>query len=264
MLVDFHTHVHAYRSGDERDAALECIRENAIITVAASVDTATWNETLSLARSSALRGKKLIIPTFGIHPSYCAGLPENEGELAALLEPYLCASPVVGEIGLDFYWEKKTPHETQERVFRCILDHCERTKKYCVVHTKGAESHIAKILSDFPHAKPVIHWYDGPDSAYDVFLSRGYMQTFGCEVRCSDRIKALLARTPLELLLSETDNPESEVWLGGEDSSPLLIKRVVRDIADVKRIGYAEAESILQKNAERIFKASNIDPYNGY
>ncbi|MGI5097728.1 TatD family hydrolase [Treponema socranskii] len=261
MLVDFHTHLHAYRRGDERDAALECIRENAILTVASSVDRATWDETLSEARSFALHGENLIIPTFGIHPSYCAGLPESEGELAALLEPYLCASPVVGEIGLDFYWEKKIPHETQERVFRCILDHCERTEKYCVVHTKGAESRIADILADFPHVKPVIHWYDGPDSPYDVFLSRGYMQTFGCEVRYSDRIKALLDRTPLEFLLSETDNPTGEVWLGGEDSSPLLIKRVVHDIAKVKGIEDAEAESILQKNAEKILAASNIGQY---
>ena len=259
MLVDFHTHLHAYRRGDERDAALECIRQNAILTVASSVDRATWNETLSLASLGFHAGKKLIIPTFGIHPSYCAGLPESERELADLLEPYLCASPIIGEIGLDFYWEKEISHETQERVFRCILDHCERTKKYCVVHTKGAESRIARILADFPHAKPVIHWYDGPDSAYDIFLSRGYMQTFGCEVRYSDRIKALLARTPLEFLLSETDNPTGEVWLGGEDSSPLLIKRIVHDIAEVKGIEYADAESILQKNAEKILASANID-----
>ncbi|MFC2387750.1 hypothetical protein, partial [Treponema socranskii] len=59
------------------------------------------------------------------------------------------------------------------------------------------------------------------------------------------------------------DNPTGEVWLGGEDSSPLLIKRVIQDIAKVKRIGYAEAESILQKNAERIFEASNIGRYIG-
>ena len=98
-------------------------------------------------------------------------------------------------------------------MFHCMLDHCERTGKYCVVHTKGAESRIADILADFPHAKPVIHWYDGPDSPYDVFLSRGYMQTFDYEVRYSDHIKALLARMPLEFLLFETDNPTREVFL---------------------------------------------------
>jgi len=49
------------------------------------------------------------------------------------------------------------------------------------------------------------------------------------------------------------------VWLGGEDSSPLLIKRVVHDIAEVKEIEDVEAESILQKNAEKILTAANID-----
>ena len=69
----------------------------------------------------------------------------------------------------------------------------------------------------------------------------------------------LLARTPLEFLLSEMDNPTGELWLGGEDSSPLLIKRVVHDIAEAKGIEDTEAESILQKNAEKIFAAANID-----
>ncbi|MFA6857063.1 MAG: TatD family hydrolase [Treponema sp.] len=251
MFVDFHTHLHMYAAGPCRDEALRSIICNTIFTVAASVDVPSWNDSLASAGLVNVSGKKLIVPTFGIHPSYCVGLPDNEAELTSYLEPFLAASPLIGEIGLDFWWEKKIPHYVQERVFRCILDHCNRTGKYCVIHTKGAEQRVADILSDFPCAKPVIHWYDGPPDVYRTFISRGYMQTFGCEVRYSGHVRRLLAMTPPELLLSETDNPTGEQWLGGTESSPALIKRVVCDMADVKQVSCTEMETIIMHNAGR-------------
>jgi len=251
MFVDFHTHLHMYTEGTCLNDALHSIICNTIFTVAASVDILSWKKSLAAAGLVNVSGKKLIVPTFGIHPSYCAGLPDNEAGLTSYLEPFLAASPLIGEIGLDFWWEKKIPHHVQERVFRCILDHCSRTGKYCVIHTKGAEQRVADILADFPGAKPVIHWYDGPINVYKIFLSRGYMQTFGCEVRYSGHVRRLLAMTPPELLLSETDNPAGEPWLGGTDSSPELIKRVVGDMAGVKRISCTEMETIILQNAGR-------------
>jgi TatD DNase family protein len=251
MFCDFHTHLHMYAPGAGRDEALRLIAENGIFTVAASVDIPSWKDTLEIAGRVNACGKHLVLPTFGIHPSYCAGLPEHEHDLASLLEPYMDASPVIGEIGLDFFWEKTVPHETQERVFRCMLDHCARKNKYCVIHTKGAEQRVADMLRDFPGAHPVIHWYDGPEDVYRRFLDMGCMQTFGCEVYYSEHIRRLLAETPPELLLSETDNPTGEPWLGGTDSSPLLVRRVVRDMAAVKKTGAEEMECIVQRNTGR-------------
>lgn len=253
MLVDFHTHLDQYSPSALR-AAIDCIRENKILTVAASCDIASWKKNLKIAQSAS----DLIIPTFGVHPSYCAEFPENAGEIITLLEPYLAQSPVIGEIGLDFFWETKIPHKKQELVFRACLDHCERNGKTAVIHTKGAEERICDILRDFPHAKIVIHWYDGSEETFKTYLDRGYFQTFGYETRYSEHIRHLLALTPNELLLSETDNPTGEPWLcekqgiAGADNSPLLIRRVVKDIASAKQMSEAETESILERNARKI------------
>ncbi len=253
MLVDFHTHLDQY---DEKSLALavDCIVQNKILTLSASCAIDSWRKNLEIAK----RAPAFIIPTFGVHPSYCKNLPQNEGELSAFLEPYFSSSAIIGEIGLDFEWETEIPHETQETVFLCCLDHCHRNKKFAVIHTKGAEARICEILRDFPDAKPIIHWYDGDEKSFRTFCERGFYQTFGCEVRYSERIQRFLNMTPAELLLSETDNPTGEPWLCEKrgitniDNSPLLIRRVVSDMAKVKNIKESEMEAILEANAQRI------------
>ena len=138
------------------------------------------------------------------------------------------------------------------QVFEYILDHCHRNRKYCVIHTKDAEARVLEMLKSFPDAKPIIHWYDGPVDIFKKMLEKGYYTTFGCQVLYSDHIKELLKMTPMEQVLSETDNPDSEKWLGGTDDTPLLIQRVVRDIASVKGISESACCKTIYGNSRKI------------
>ena len=237
--VDFHTHLHAYP--DPSQVAKE-IGEHKIISVAASMDIATYQATKRIAR-----GNLWIVPTFGIHP-------ERSGAVDSLssLDPYLDESPIIGEVGLDDCWCRQMPLPVQEKVFEYILDHCHRNRKYCVIHTKDAEARVLEMLANFPDAKPIIHWYDGPSDIFKKILDKGYYATFGCQVLHSDHIKDILRMTPMEQVLSETDNPDSEKWLGGTDDAPMLIHRVVRDIATVKGISESACRRVIYKNSMKI------------
>ena len=246
MYVDFHTHLHSY--SDRGTASLE-IAESQILSVGCSVDISSYLITKDLAKSNPY-----ILPTFGIHPM-------RSGEVTSLseIDDSLQDSQLIGEIGLDNCWVKDVEPKAQERVFEYILAHCHDTEKYCVIHTKDAERRVADLLRAFPKAKPIIHWYDGPIAVYEELLSRNSSFTFGCEVFYSDHIKTLLRMTPSELVLSETDNPDSEKWLGGISDSPKLIARVVKDISAVKNIDEQEMEAILLANSLRILHESHIN-----
>ena len=245
--VDFHTHLHAYP--DHSQAGKE-IREHKIISVAASMDIASYQATKEMVKDNPW-----IIPTFGIHPKY-------SGSVVSLsdLDAYLEDSPIIGEIGLDECWHADVPQAVQEKVFEYILDHCHRKRKYCVIHTKDAEARVLEMLKSFPDAKPIIHWYDGPADIFRKMLNKGYYTTFGCQVKYSEHIKELLRLTPEEQILSETDNPDSEKWLGGTDSSPALIHRVVRDIAEVKGISESVCRKIIYGNSREILVNLPINP----
>ena len=240
-VVDFHTHLHQY---NEEDRCLNQIKENNILTVACSMDIDSYLKTKKIKEKL---NTNLIIPTFGIHPSL-ANLPFDKDEALR----YMDESPIIGEIGLDYLWAKDVDKEKQIEVFRLFLDYCNKTGKYCAIHTKDAEHDVLDILKEYPNAKPIIHWYDGPIDIFNEIIKRGYYCTFGVEVKYSSHVRKLLSLLPLDKLLIETDNPESEIWLGGKRRDPLLIKDVVRDIAKAMNKSEKEINEMVIKNSLKI------------
>jgi len=262
MLIDFHTHLDFYKD-EELDSQL---KDFSGTIVAASVDEKSFLRNLQIAakynsqrpnsKEQALPSPARachIIPTFGIHPN---AADENAPLLddpvtAARFTQYLEDSPLIGEIGMDFCWSKCSA-QNQEKVFRWILEYCNRTEKLCVIHTKDAEQKICDILSDYPKARPVIHWYDGPENIFREFIRRGYPQTFGVETIRSAHIQQLLKLTPPELLLAETDNPDSEPWLGGSRNDIALIERVYEDLAGLLKTTPSSLQALIEKNFRRL------------
>lgn len=244
--IDFHTHLDCYKNSEELKNQLSSFDG---IIVSSSMDAASYKKNLLIAKDAENSGFKVkIIPTFGIHPAKAQVEVNNLSGYKNLLQE----SNIIGEIGMDFCWHKDVSLEAQEKVFRFFLEHCDREKKFCVIHTKNAEEKICRILEDYPAAKPIIHWYDGPQDVYREFIRRAYMQTFGCQTIRSAHIQNLLKQTPVNLILAETDNPDSEPWLGGKDNSVFLIKRIYSDIAKILGRETEKLAEIINQNAERI------------
>ncbi|WP_022932426.1 TatD family hydrolase [Treponema bryantii] len=250
MIIDFHTHLDFYK----REELQKQLTEFSGIIIAASVDEKSFLENCAIAEWTKKSARNChIIPTFGIHPN---AADENAALLddpttATRLAAYLDHSPLIGEIGMDFCWSKCSK-ENQEKVFRWFLEYCNRKGKACVIHTKDAEQEICNILTDYPKARPIIHWYDGPENIFREFIRRGYPQTFGVETIRSPHLQNLLRLTPPELLLAETDNPDSEPWLGGTRSDVALIERVYEEIAGLLGMSRPVLEKIIEENFKRI------------
>ncbi len=247
MLIDFHTHLDFYKS-DQLNIQLSNFSGTII---SASVDEKSFLANCKLAENAPHNCK--IIPTFGIHPN---AADENaflldDSETAARFTEYIDRSPLIGEIGMDFCWSKAS-EKNQEKVFRWFLEYCNKNEKICVIHTKDAEEEICNILSDYSKVRPVIHWYDGPEKIFLEFIRRGYPQTFGVETIRSAHIQKLLTLTPPDLLLAETDNPDSEPWLGGNRNDVGLIERVYDDIALIIKLQRNELEAVIENNFHRL------------
>ena len=254
MLIDFHTHLDFYKS-TELEKQLGGFSG---VLVAAAVDEESYLANVAISQNAQTSTRAChIIPTFGIHPNRAdenAPLLDDQAT-SQRFEKYLDQSPVIGEIGMDFCWSKSSP-ANQEKVFRWFLEYCNKTRKACVIHTKDAEQKICDILTDYPSARPIIHWYDGPESIYREFIRRGYPQTFGVETIRSRHLQNLLRHTPPELLLAETDNPDSELWLGGTRSDVRLIERVYEELAELLNMQQLELEKIIEDNFNRIIQKS--------
>ena len=106
----------------------------------------------------------------GIHPDYVGSL--NEEKLRMLAE--LCKKPktvVVGEIGLDYYWDKEG-HDLQKHWFIRQLDLAREMNKPVMIHSREAAADTMEIMKEHGKGlKGVIHCY-----SYSLEMEREYVK----------------------------------------------------------------------------------------
>jgi TatD DNase family protein len=238
MFIDAHTHLAKYE--ENLFEVINEIEENEIITLSVSMDTFLFQKNLQIAETC-----KYVIPSFGVHPWSATHYSYKLGEL---VEPIKTA-PVIGEIGLDFYFvEDSEKYEHQRQVFEFILEASSEMNKIVNLHTKGAEAEIIEYLHKYKIRKSIIHWYSGPIKLIEKFLDLGCYFTFGVELLESKNIQKILKKIPDDKLLTETDNPGAWEWLKNEIGMPNLILNVVDKLAELKKTSASEIQTIVQKN----------------
>jgi TatD DNase family protein len=89
----------------------------------------------------------------------------------------------------------------------------------------------------------------------EEIIARGYYLSFSGIItfKKADELRAVVERTPLDRLLSETDSPylapEPE---RGRTNSPLAVVRVVKKIAEIKNVDEAVLRQRIAENYRRL------------
>jgi len=242
MLIDAHVHLDKY--GNLLDDALREIEQQNIFTVATAMDAPSYNELKLIARRS-----QHVLPIFGVHPRRAPQYASRLGELSPLIE----FSPAIGEIGLDFHWEKdKSNYPAQRKVLEYFFAAAREQNKFVNLHTKGGEKEILELLDKYDISRAIIHWYSGPMDVFHAMAQSGCYFTVGVEVLYSDRIKAIARAIPDHLLLTETDNPGGLRWLQGEPGMPRALEKVVGALAELREATPQRIEQLVYTNFIRL------------
>jgi len=224
MLIDAHCHLDRYT--ENLAYALEQIKQYRIFTMSNSMDLPSYKQNVKIATTS-----DLILPVFGIHPW-------NASEYVGCLNDLdwaITESPMLGEIGLDYYFVSETSrYDDQRKVFEHFLKAVSRQRKIVIVHTKGAESETFQLLKKYNTDRVVIHWYSGPWHVLKAMAEHGFYFTIGVEVLFSQHIQDIARSLPAELMLTETDNPGGKESLTGTIGTPLLIKDIIAKLAEIR------------------------------
>ena len=242
MLIDAHCHLDRYE--ENLTYALEQITQHRIFTISNSMDLPSYKQNVKIAATS-----DLILPLFGIHPW-------NASEYVGCLEDLdwaISESPMIGEIGLDYYFVNETSrYDDQRKVFEHFLKAVRRQRKIIIVHTKGAESEALQLLKKYNTERVVIHWYSGPWHILKAMVEHGFYFTIGVEVLISQHIQDIAAYLPAELMLTETDNPGGKESLTGTIGTPLLIKDVIGKLAEIRGTSDQIVMTTVQNNLIRL------------
>lgn len=250
-IFDTHAHYDDSRFDGDRDAVLAALPEAGVELV---LDPGC---DLPSSRAAAALAERYshVYAAAGIHPENCAGF--QDADLAALRQ--LLAQPkvaAIGEIGLDYYWEQNPPRELQQRVLRDQLALAQELGLPVIVHDREAHADSLAIVQEFPAVRGVFHCFSGSVEMARELLKRGWYLGFDGPVTYKSNKKAaeVLAVTPLERILVETDSPymAPEPCRGKRNDSSLLVY-VLEKIAALKGVSAEEMTRITQENGCRLF-----------
>lgn len=161
----------------------------------------------------------------------------------------------VGEIGLDYYWDKTYITE-QKAAFRLQLELAKKHDMPVIIHDRDAHADTMEIIREY-RPKGVFHCFSGSvETARElvkmgIYIGIGGVLTF----KNSRKLKEVAADIPLEYILLETDAPylSPEPKRGKTNNSSLIIY-VAEALAEIKGISVEEVLSVTRKNAMNLFK----------
>ena len=242
MLIDAHTHFDLF--GENEAQALAEIKQYRILSVANSMDPDSYRKNLDIGRDNGL-----ILPIFGIHPFNAVKWADKLPELDWAFDQ----SPLFGETGLDSRFAKDgSQWQAQTRVFQYFLDKAREQNKPVIVHSKGNEQAVFDIISNYSLKKCIMHWFSGSLDFLRQLTSLGAFFTIGVEVLYSEHIRSIAREIPLELLLTETDNPLVKLSLPNALGLPRNIIDVVSELAKAKKTTIERMMDSIQENFQRV------------
>lgn len=193
----------------------------------------------------------------GIHPDEVGEL--NEERLEWLRS--LCAlekTVAVGEIGLDYYWDKM-PRQTQKEWFVRQLALAKEVDLPVIIHSREAAKDTFEIMkSEHAHTTGgVIHCFSNSREMARDYLDLGYYIGIGGVVTFKNArvMKEVAAYVPLDRILVETDCPYlAPTPFRGKRNSSLYLPYIIEEIARLKGISAQEVEETTYQNAMRMYR----------
>lgn len=248
-FFDSHAHYNDAKFDEDRDEIIKKIYENGI--------------------------KKIVVAGYGIESSKCAirlaqmydfiyatcGISPNDLEDFHKIEEIkkMASHPkvvAIGEIGLDYYWEKDNK-EKQKEVFMKQIAIANEMEKPIVIHSRDASIDTISVLKEKTvNKKGVFHCAQLNIELIYNAIELGYYISFAGPItyKNSKNANEVIQMMPLDRILIETDCPYlSPEPLRGTRNHSGNLKYIAQKVAEVKNISLEKVAQITFENTRNIF-----------
>lgn len=253
MIFDTHAHYDDKAFDANRDellAQMESAGIAGIVNVGASLRGV-------LASQDLAEKYPFVYAAVGVHPDEAGALDEKT--LEWMYE--LCSRPksvAVGEIGLDYYWDKES-HELQKQWFIRQLEMAKDTGLPVNIHSREAAQDTFDIIKAH-HAGTtggIIHCFSSSAQMALEYVKLGYDIGIGGVVTFKNArvLKEVVQAVPLGNIVIETDCPYlAPAPNRGKRNSSLYLPLVIQEIARIKELEPQEVENAVYANALRVYQ----------
>ena len=191
----------------------------------------------------------------GLHPCY---VKENYQEELTIVKDWLSKRKfaAVGEIGLDFFWDK-TFEKQQYEAFRIQIELALQNNLPIVIHTRDAMQESIDVVKEYTSRgiKGIFHCFGGTvENAKEIIDAGFYLGIGGVLTYKKSGLAEVLEKIDLKHLVLETDAPYlTPVPFRGKRNESSHLKYIVEKLALIKNISTEEVAAVTTANAEKIF-----------
>lgn len=250
-LFDSHAHYNDEKFEEDREEILKEIYKSGVTKlVNAGYSLESSKSTIQIANSH-----DFIYSTVGISPNDIADYKKEDlKEIENLAKsPKVVA---IGEIGLDYYWNKENK-DLQKEVFISQIEIANKLNLPIVIHTREAVYDTLEILKNNNcNKKGIFHCCPFNVDLVREGLKLGFYISFAgpTTFKNSKNAPEIIKMVPLDKMLIETDSPYlSPEPFRGKRNDSRNVKYIAQKIAEVKQIPLEEVAKATYNNAEKIF-----------
>lgn len=257
-FFDSHSHYNDEKFNSDREEIIQKTLEEGI----SRLNCVGYNIPSSYKSIELAKKYPFIYAVCGISPN---DVPDNEDEIEEMIKQIeqmvkkdeLKKIVAIGEIGLDYYWNKENK-QIQKKVFEEQINIANKYKLPIVIHTREAQCDTLEILNKIKVEKTgVFHCCPLNRELVKQALKLGYYISFAGPITFKNAKNAeeIVSMIPLEKILIETDSPylAPEPKRGTRNDSR-NVKLIAEKIAKIKNISLEEVAKTTYQNTKEIFK----------
>jgi len=260
-FFDSHAHYNDEQFEIDRDEVISLVEAEGITRLV----SVGYNIESSQFAKEILEKYNFIYYSCGISPN---DLPQTEEELWKELEEIKKIARqkhkklvAIGEIGLDYYWNKENLR-LQKIAFIEQIKLANECNLPIIIHSREAVSDTIDILKNIQQSTNtgIFHCCPLNRELVKEALKLGYYISFAGPItfKNSKNASEIIEMVPIDKILIETDSPYlSPEPNRGKRNDSRNVKYVAQKIAEVKQMQLEEIARITYENANRVFKIKN-------
>jgi TatD DNase family protein len=265
-MIDTHAHL-STRFCDASSELIKKLRNENIKVVLAASNIKESEENIILTQENP----DLFLAAIGVHPQDTdpesnLSIDEQINLLDNMVKNSINLISAIGECGMDFSpappEEKDRSKEDQEKLFRGQICVAEKYNLPLIIHARKAVDETIEILRDYQNTRGVFHCYAGGKKRIQKVLDLGENWYFGIDgnVTYESGLADVVSQIPKDKLILETDSPFlTPEPFRGQKNNPTNVKFVYKKVSEIWKIDFRETESIIDKNAFRLFKKLTLN-----
>ena len=253
-FIDTHCHLEDEKFSEDREEILSRAKATGVERIINF--GSTFQSSIAVAKLA--KNFSELYAGVGIHPEE---IDDFDEKICARLAELAAEKKVVavGEIGLDYHWEKDSERRLlQQKIFIAQLDLARQLNLPVCVHDRDAHGDTLKILqTEGKNLCGVLHCYSGSlETAREVWKLGWFIGVDGpLTFKNSAKLPEVVKAAPRDMILIETDAPYlAPTPHRGKRNEPAFVVEVAKKLAEIRGETLEDVAAYTTANAKNLYE----------